>query len=342
MRAVLESLFPLEEYNLLTLGETSVRKSTFINAFVNYMKVGSLEEPLEDEGPLQFAIPSEFSFDERRDPHDESFHLTFGLTYRFELEGKRFRLIDTLSIVDTQGIAQDREIVKDILHTLESVNKIHTVLLLFKPNRHFQIIVFVCTNARNTNFRFGDTWTPLETLLKDKTTGLMLRYHNSFFIDSEGFRYLAVKTLHNMVAGMTKPMVAIVSAIKATKAKHTHAKKKFGNLEADGCKLDDFRFDYVVPVRWNLKELQTVCSDSSCSKTVLVDSVIIKQYTQIYHNKCYISTQEETVGIPDLMECNAFGNVGKDCSVCGHAWPLHLHVIYRLDHESLIPPYQSQ
>lgn len=425
MRIVLKALDPFEEYNILILGETGVGKSTFINAFVNYMKFGSLDDALADEGPLQFAIPSEFSFDKRRDERDETFHVTVGcagefeqfsrkgqsatqksVTYRFKLDGKRFSLIDTPGIGDTRGVARDHENVKDILNTLESVDKIHTVLLLLKPNSarlgpvfdfcvtellshlHKETsknIVFGCTNAHNTNFSFGDTRTPLETLLKDKATGLSLGYHNSFFFDSEAFRYLAAKKLRNksiasqatvedswvqsakearrlirttmklpvhrvqetlalyrtrnMIASMTKPMVAIVTAIKATKVKHAEAQKKLSELQAEGRKLDeDLVIDYVVPVRRNLKEPQTVCSDPSCGKPVLVNNISIKQYTKICHKACYIETAEETVGLAELAKCFAFGNNGQNCSVCSHPWSVHLHVSYRLDHESLPNP----
>ncbi|KAH6714673.1 hypothetical protein BKA61DRAFT_673999 [Leptodontidium sp. MPI-SDFR-AT-0119] len=395
MRTVLKALDPFEEYNILILGETRVGKSTFINAFVNYMKFGSLSDALADEGPLQFAIPSEFSFDERRDERDETFHVTVGhagefeqfsrkgqsatqksVTYRFELDGKRFSLIDTPGIGDTRGVARDHENVKDILNTLESVDKIHTTS---------KNMVFGCTNARNTNFSFGDTRTPLETLLKDKATGLSLGYHNSFFFDSEAFRYLAAKKLRNktiasqatvedswiqsakearrlihttmklpvhrgqetlalyrtrnIIAGMTKPMVAIVTAIKATKAKHAEAQKMLSELHAEGRKLDEeFEIDYIVPVRRNLKEPQTVCSDPSCGEVVLVDKASIKQYTKICHKAYYIETAEETVGLAELAKCFAFGNNGQNCLVCGHPWSVHLHVSYRLDHESLPNP----
>ncbi|CAG8821274.1 30289_t:CDS:1, partial [Racocetra persica] len=38
-----------KEINILLLGETGVGKSTFINAFANYLKFNSLEDAISDE-----------------------------------------------------------------------------------------------------------------------------------------------------------------------------------------------------------------------------------------------------------------------------------------------------
>ncbi|CAF4255481.1 unnamed protein product, partial [Adineta steineri] len=51
---------PDREINILLLGQTGVRKSTFINAFANYIVNDTLEEAVNDE--IQVIIPSSFSY----------------------------------------------------------------------------------------------------------------------------------------------------------------------------------------------------------------------------------------------------------------------------------------
>ncbi|KAI2625315.1 hypothetical protein GGS26DRAFT_197102 [Hypomontagnella submonticulosa] len=232
LRALLGALEPSEEYNILILGETGVGKSTFINAFVNYMLFDSLDDAMLAEGPLHYVIPTSFSYQERDGEKWTDHFVKVGeeselekqsrggqsatqgcTTYVLSLRGKTIRLIDTPGIGDTRGIARDYENVKDILHTLESVSTLSTILFLLKPNtaRLTQIfdfcmtellsqlhqdasknIVFGFTNARASNFALGDTKVPLETLLQTRGTGINLGYSNTFFFDAESFRFLAL------------------------------------------------------------------------------------------------------------------------------------------------------
>lgn len=60
------------EYNILLLGKTGSGKSTFINAFCNYIDFSSLEEALSEQKlPLRHLIPGAFKFDEERLVDDE-------------------------------------------------------------------------------------------------------------------------------------------------------------------------------------------------------------------------------------------------------------------------------
>lgn len=225
-----------EQYNILILGETGVGKSTFINGFMNYMLFETLDEALETPD-LYWAIPSSFKYTEMNNKKLETFTVTVGeetktqkyslhgesatrscVTYVFHMNGLTLRLIDTPGIGSTQGLQQDKENVEGILQTLKSVDKISTILFLINPNlsrlgqvfnfcitellSHLhketnQNIVFGFTNSRSTNYSLGDTGIPLQKLLKDKKTDIAVDYDNTFFFDSEGYRYLAAyKTLN--------------------------------------------------------------------------------------------------------------------------------------------------
>ncbi|RFU79494.1 dna cytosine-5--methyltransferase [Trichoderma arundinaceum] len=233
---ILNNLKEFEQYNILILGETGVGKSTFINGFMNYMLFKTLDEALEAPG-LRWAIASSFKYTELINKKMETFTVSVGtettaekyslegqsatqscVTYVLHMDGLTLRLIDTPGIGDTRGLQQDKDNVKDIIRTLKSVDKLSTILFLMKPNsaRLGQVfnfcmtellsqlhketnknIVFGFTNARSTNYSLGDTGTPLQKLLNDKKTDITVDYDNTFFFDSESFRYLAAYKVIN-------------------------------------------------------------------------------------------------------------------------------------------------
>lgn len=225
-----------EQYNILLLGETGVGKSTFINAFMNYMMFETLDEAL-DTPDLHWAIPSAFTYTETNNGKWETFAVTVGeetkaqkysldgetatrscVTYVLHMNGLTLRLIDTPGIGDTRGLQQDKANVNDILQVLKSVEKISAILFLIRPDisrlgqmfnfgmtellshlhkESSQNIVFGFTNTRSTNYSLADTGILLQKFLKDKKIDVAVDYNNTFFFDSEGFRYLAAyKTIN--------------------------------------------------------------------------------------------------------------------------------------------------
>ncbi|KAK1836392.1 hypothetical protein QBC39DRAFT_296258 [Podospora conica] len=232
----LKGLQPSEQLNVLILGETGVGKSTWINAFVNYLTHDSLEEAL-DTDELKWVIPSSFST-QLKDPYDSQGRfvqrdIKIGshkderdgargqsatqrtCVYTVGIGNTRVRLIDTPGIGDTRGLDQDNKNMADILRVLRTYNQLHGILILLKPNAarltvmfrfcikqlltHLhknaaQNIVFGFTNTRGSNYKPGDTFKPLETLLTEYTKiELGLYEHNVFCFDSESFRYLAAR-----------------------------------------------------------------------------------------------------------------------------------------------------
>ncbi|GES75092.1 P-loop containing nucleoside triphosphate hydrolase [Rhizophagus clarus] len=195
---------PPEEINILLLGETGVGKSTFINAFVNYLKFDTLNDA--KEGNMEVLISSKFTLtDENYDTKTIKIGNNDDLNEKLEnvgmsstqecrtyvfptVENKLIRLIDTPGIGDTRGLDQDKKNFENILKYISYHQYLNGICILLKPNNarltivfRFCIqellshlhrnakdnIVFCFTNARGTFYRPGDTLPPLKEQLGD-------------------------------------------------------------------------------------------------------------------------------------------------------------------------------
>ncbi|KXX76913.1 Neoverrucotoxin subunit beta [Madurella mycetomatis] len=228
---LLRCLEPFKELNILILGETGVGKSTWINAFINYLNFASLEEAIAAPD-LNFIIPFFFgSHDEAGNWHEINYMLPSVTTveevastqgesatqrtmiHSFHIGDRIVRLIDTPGIGDTRGIEQYKANMEDILQTLTQYPELHGILILLKPNNarltltfRFCItellthlhrsaarnMAFGFTFTRGSNYRPGDSYSPLKTLLRNcQIDELELSHHTTYSFDSESFRYLA-------------------------------------------------------------------------------------------------------------------------------------------------------
>ncbi|RHZ62066.1 hypothetical protein Glove_344g51 [Diversispora epigaea] len=220
-----------KEINVLLLGETGVGKSTFINAFVNYLKFDTLNDALS--GDMEVLISSKFTTMDKDyemrtvkiGNNDSNEYLenagssaTQGCqSYKFSLGGDMFvTIIDTPGIGDTRGIEKDMENFENILKYISSYEDLHGICILLKPNDsrltiifRFCIqellshlhksakdnIIFCFTNSRGTLYRPGDTLPALKEQLRalKKRSGVEIKTTKStmYCFDSESFRFLA-------------------------------------------------------------------------------------------------------------------------------------------------------
>lgn len=224
-------LNPYREMNVLILGETGVGKSTFINAFVNYLTFETLDEAIANPD-LQWIIPCSLStqfLDEQGQFHQQDVKIGKSLegadgshaqsatqsttVYRIQIGDLIVRLIDTPGIGDTRGVEQDKANMAGILSTLASFETLNGILILLKPNSarltlmfKFCItellthlhrdasrnIVFGFTNTRITNYMPGDAFKPLQSLMnRYQQVKMTLHHANTYCFDSESFCYLA-------------------------------------------------------------------------------------------------------------------------------------------------------
>ncbi len=218
-----------KDINVLLLGESGVGKSTFINAFVNYLTFDSLEQAVTGEPvvliPVSFLITVTDKLEEfvvkfgDVDVNEDHNHSGQSVTqycrsYVFDINIiLRLRLFDTPGIGDTRGLDQDQKNIDRILSYINNFTHINAVCILLQPNiirlnaffRSCVIqlftyltpaardnIVFCFTNTRATFFAPGNTAPLLKSFLKElPISDIPFSRKNSFCFDSESFRYLA-------------------------------------------------------------------------------------------------------------------------------------------------------
>lgn len=219
------------DINILLLGETGVGKSTFINAFVNYLHYNTLDEAIRNE--MKTLIPCSFVLNnvETEEEYDVVSGDTDGnenvnndgesstqacRSYLFRIGSRRLRLIDAPGVGDTRGVDEDTKNFANILAYISQYKYLNGICILLKPaqtrsNIYFRFcikeilrhlhrsaadnIMFVFTNARSTFFKPGETTTLLRKLLRGlhAQTGIEVPFDqsNTFMFDNEGFRFLA-------------------------------------------------------------------------------------------------------------------------------------------------------
>ncbi|CAG8722421.1 34411_t:CDS:2 [Gigaspora margarita] len=191
-----------EEINILLLGETGVGKSTFINAFVNYLKFDSLDSAIR--GKMEVLIPFFFTITDENyeneqivkiesdDLNDSNEQLEKGASstqgckrFVFPLtdSNRVINLIDTPGIGDTRGVEQDAKNFEDILMHISYYPYLNGICILLKPDQSrmnlilkyclYELLshlhksakdnIFFCfTHSRGSNFRPG----AISTLLR--------------------------------------------------------------------------------------------------------------------------------------------------------------------------------
>ena len=213
------------------MGETGVGKSTFINAFVNYLLFETLDEAENGEPvvliPVSFLMTIGDQFEEclvefgKADSNENHAHQGQSVTqqcksYVFKLTNQLWlRLIDTPGMGDTRGLDQDEKNIEHILSYVNHLSHLNAVCLLFKPNDSrlniffrscvnqlltyltplaYNNIIFCFTNARSTFFAPGDTGPLLRRMIeKNYQNEIPFKKENTFCFDSESFRYLVAR-----------------------------------------------------------------------------------------------------------------------------------------------------
>ncbi len=216
------------EINVLLFGTTGVGRSTFINAFANYLLNDTLEQALNDK--IQVPIPFSFSFTDR-DTLEEQM-IVYGeedeyeqiiipdvtctkkcRSFVFTIGDRLLRLIDTPPVGDTNGCEQDIKNFDEIMTYIAQYNYLNGILIFLKPNEErlhvlfrycvseilrnlpksaMANIMFIFTNAWSTFFTPGSTEILLQRLVDQDQRNYSVQVR---FTKENRFLYLALR--HN-------------------------------------------------------------------------------------------------------------------------------------------------
>ncbi|GKU03600.1 unnamed protein product [Fusarium langsethiae] len=296
------------------IGETGVGKSTFINAFYNFLKFESFDEAktmskrnLEYTTRLKsFRVGSR---DDERDGigGDSATHKTSVYTMRYR--NTTYRLFNTPGIGDTRGPEQDKENLRGIMNRLRDYEELH--------GPHF--------NSALKNFYRG--------IERDDETTCHESWDKS---RAEALRFLQhVDRLKPHDVGQTPNMDGVAQAIKDNIELLDKDVKELQDARLTGGKLrKKLHLQRIEFTAEKLDKPRTVCRNSKCCDLKTnPNGEVVTDYKSVCHRDCKLpNVTEDSPGHLGLADCRAFKKDKMTCSneKCGHHWQEHVHILYEL------------
>ncbi|KAH8730675.1 hypothetical protein GQ44DRAFT_767855 [Phaeosphaeriaceae sp. PMI808] len=253
------------------------------------------------------------------------------------------RLIDTPGIGDVRGVEQDKRNMADILSVLRGYTHIHGILVLLKPNNcrlgvmfkfcikelltHLhrsaaQNMVFGFTNTRGSNYQPGDTFKPLEVLLKEfDSVNIGLYKSTVYCFDSESFRYLAARKRDIKIGDQS-------DYDRSWERSTIEARRLLGHFKS--------LQPHQVKSTMNLNETRNIIAQLTKPMALMAQDI-----------KASIAISEDKLADPGLIFCYCIIQDGPKkgiCQFCTHSWQEHLHIRYELKHATsmVIDTYVKQ
>uniref|UniRef100_A0A914DCN2 G domain-containing protein n=1 Tax=Acrobeloides nanus TaxID=290746 RepID=A0A914DCN2_9BILA len=225
---IIKDIQSKKDIYILVLGRSGVGKTTWLNAFANYLTFPTLEKSRKaNASNPTYLVPAAFTVGEYRvyvGKDSESENLSdsqaatkFPRSIIFETRDKRIHFIDTPGLSDTAGNEQDIKNINNTLHFLSENNvELHAICVLWTPEiqkrtefkytineylshlhrNSVKNILFCYTHARYDEFK-PDTTILQEHLDKISENSslfdpvkILLNHENVYAMDNEAIRYI--------------------------------------------------------------------------------------------------------------------------------------------------------
>ncbi|CAF4786019.1 unnamed protein product [Rotaria sp. Silwood2] len=293
------------DINILLLGQTGVGKTTFINAFANYLVYNSLDEAIN--GNLQAVIPAWFIFFDKDTFVEKT--ITIGIpnvsekkggvdqsctrechSFIFRINNRNLYLIDASDVGNIESILQNEKNFEDILAYIKLLRHLHVNA---KEN-----IMFTFTNARATFFRLYLPAPLLRELLQNlrehSNTEVPFSKENSFFFDNEAFQFLTL---------CKNDMEFNFEEEEDCSRSWDHSIREFSRLISSIIQRDKHAtYADIVPFEYP----RTLCGNEKCTKAITINGIEKVDYTNHCHpHRFLIGVEQEIIDHEKLKNCTA-------------------------------------
>lgn len=144
LQEILSAIKPKKDINILVLGKVGAGKTTWLNAYANYLSYPTLAKAKQKVDEPIYLVPTQFMISSvevkiGKETESEKMSRSDSATKHpraivFETRDARIRFIDTPGMAELDRIEEDNKNVKNILNFLANYPEIHAICVLIKPD----------------------------------------------------------------------------------------------------------------------------------------------------------------------------------------------------------------
>uniref|UniRef100_A0A914YN52 G domain-containing protein n=1 Tax=Panagrolaimus superbus TaxID=310955 RepID=A0A914YN52_9BILA len=283
--------------------KSGVGKSTWINAFANYLIYNTLEEAIAAEAPV-CVIPTKFTMNDAKNQchevilgehQNECFKSQAASTtqeaktYFFETDEYNIYLIDTPGTNDTRGPEQDEENMQKILRAISPFKELHAICFLFKPNEYQnEAFRFCCAKFGGVKIKNAEIETYSESWTHSAQEISRLLKYAAQLRPNKTSDTLSINETRTWILRLINPTIQVSDIIQTNMQK---LEERINELESIESNIEDLQKRAAVPITSleikRLNKPQTVCASRKCVQYEKIGGNLQTIYKTVCHKDCF-------------------------------------------------------